>query len=149
MNMNQYLGQFPTDLFAEFDRLQQEMENALRGVGSASDIRSTGRAAFPAVNVGVTDDAVEVIVLAPGIDPKKIDMTIDQGMLSISGERLAFGAEAANVYAQERFAGPFRRVIGLPDDIDPDRVDARYADGCLRVTVKKRESSKPRTVRIQ
>ncbi|MDB5804584.1 MAG: heat-shock protein Hsp20 [Betaproteobacteria bacterium] len=54
-----------------------------------------------------------------------------------------------NVYAQERYSGPFRRVVRLPDDIDPERVEARYNDGCLRVTIRRLEWSKPRSVAIQ
>jgi HSP20 family protein len=152
MDMNQYLSSLPTDLFAEFDRLQQQMDDVFRGLGSASDIRATGRNAFPAINIGVTSEAVEIIALAPGIDPTKIDISIDQGLLTVSGERPADAPPAgarANVYARERFAGPFRRVISLPDDVDPDRVEARYRDGCLRVTIQKRESSKPRSIQIQ
>jgi HSP20 family protein len=152
MDMNQYLSGFPTDLFAEFDRLQHQMDDVFRGFGSASDIRATGRNAFPAINIGATDAAVEIIALAPGIDPAKIDISIDKGLLTVSGERpaeLPAAQARTSVYARERFAGPFRRVISLPDDIDPDRVEARYLDGCLRVTIQKRESSKPRSIRVQ
>ena len=87
--MNDQLSRFPTDVFAEFDRLQQQLDQAFRGVGAASDIRATGRSTFPAVNVGGTDDAIEIIALAPGIDPAKVDITIEKGLLRISGERRA------------------------------------------------------------
>jgi len=147
--MNQYFTRLPTDMFAEFNRLQREMDEVFRGLGSASDIRATSRA-FPAINVGATNDAVEIIALAPGIDPKKVDITIERGILTIAGERpRGERGEKENVYAQERFSGAFRRVVSLPDDVDPDRVEARYADGCLRVTIKKLESSKPRAITIQ
>jgi HSP20 family protein len=146
------LSRFPSNVFAEFDRLQQQIEDAYRGLANAPDIRATGRSTFPAINIGVTDDAVELIALAPGIDPAKVDISIDHGLLTISGERTADLARTegrTSTYARERFSGPFRRVVNLPDDIDPDRVDARYTDGCLRVSIKKRESSKPRSIRIQ
>jgi HSP20 family protein len=52
------------------------------------------------------------------------------------------------VYAQERFAGNFRRVVSLPEDADPDKIQASYQDGILRVTVAKRESSKPRRIEV-
>jgi len=57
-------------------------------------------------------------------------------------------AEKQNVYAQERFAGSFRRVISLPDDADPAKVDASLRDGLLRISVAKRESSKPRQIAV-
>ena len=52
------------------------------------------------------------------------------------------------MYAQERFSGSFRRVISLPDDADPAKVDARLNDGLLRISVSKRESSKPRQITV-
>ena len=148
--MNEYMTRFPTDLFAEMSRLQRQMDDAFRGLGAATDIRASARGTFPAINVGATEEAVEIVALAPGIDPRKIEMTIERGLLTISGERPAQArSEQANLYAQERFSGPFRRVISLPDDIDPDRVEARYTDGCLRVTIKKQEASRPRSITVQ
>ncbi|MGZ5259628.1 MAG: Hsp20/alpha crystallin family protein, partial [Burkholderiales bacterium] len=59
------------------------------------------------------------------------------------------GDERISIYAQERFTGPFRRVVSLPEDADPNRVNASYRDGFLRVSVGKRESSKPRQIEIR
>ena len=149
--MSDQSGRFPTDMFAEFDRLRQQLDHAFRGAGGADDIRATGRSTFPAVNVGGTGDAIEIIALAPGVDPAKVDITIDKGLLRISGERRGHTPEPgkrASVYAQERFSGPFSRVISLPADADPDRVGASYVDGCLRISIKKRESSKPRSISV-
>ena len=56
--------------------------------------------------------------------------------------------ERTSIYAQERFAGPFRRVVSLPEDADSTRVNATYRDGCLRVSVHKLESSKPRHIEV-
>jgi HSP20 family protein len=56
--------------------------------------------------------------------------------------------EAANYYRRERFNGEFRRVITLPEDADPDRVEARYRDGVLQITVKRKESAKPRQIQL-
>jgi HSP20 family protein len=114
-------------------------------------IRSLAWGAFPAVNVGSTADSVEVIAFAPGIDPKEIEITVDRGLLSLSGERRSDssqGQQGTNTYAQERFTGKFRRVISLPDDADPAKVEAKCRDGVLHVTVAKRESSKPRQISV-
>ncbi|MGH8830066.1 MAG: Hsp20/alpha crystallin family protein, partial [Polaromonas sp.] len=78
-------------------------------------------------------------------------ITIDKGLLVIAGERkddAPAGGENTAVYAQERFRGSFRRVISLPEDADPDRIDATYRDGMLRVTVARREASKPRQISV-
>jgi HSP20 family protein len=56
--------------------------------------------------------------------------------------------EQADYYRKERFDGEFRRVIALPDDIDPDRVDATYRDGVLHVTVQRREAARARQITV-
>ena len=137
-------------LFPELTRLQQQLEEFLQPPGIAG-IRSLASGAFPAVNVGSTPDSVEVIAFAPGIDPKEIEITVDRGLLSLSGERRSDssqGQQEANAYAQERFTGKFRRVISLPEDADPAKVEAKFRDGVLHVTVAKRESSKPRQISV-
>lgn len=53
------------------------------------------------------------------------------------------------LYAQERFVGTFRRVVELPQGADPDKVQARYSNGCLSISVGKREASKPRAIAVQ
>ena len=55
----------------------------------------------------------------------------------------------SSVYANERFAGTFKRVISLPDDADPSRIEARYRNGVLRVTIARRESAQPRRIQVQ
>jgi HSP20 family protein len=143
---------FGTDLFSEFDRLQQQMAGLFGGFPSS--IRSGRVGAFPQVNIGSTDDSIEIVAFAPGVDPAKLDVSIEQGLLSISGERKSAQPEAAGgddsrTYAQERFVGAFRRVIELPEYADPDKVTARYTNGCLTVSIGKRETSKPRSVTVQ
>ena len=142
----------PGDVFAEMDRLHQQFEQMFRPASFPASIRAQRRGAFPALNIGNTTEAVEVVAFAPGIEPASLQVSVDKGLLTIAGERksdLAGAGEGVNVYANERFAGPFRRVVNLPDDADPARVDAVYRDGILRVTVAKRESSKPRRVEIR
>jgi HSP20 family protein len=76
---------FGTDLLGEFDRLQRQMASLFAG-GPAS-LRATRIGTFPPVNIGSTDDAVVIVAFAPGLDPAQIDVSIDKGLLSISGER--------------------------------------------------------------
>lgn len=143
---------FPGGVFAEFDRLQREMDQLFGSVGQPASIRAAGRGAFPSINIGSTPSAVEVYAFAPDLDPSKLDITVDRGLLTIAGERteaLPADRAKATVYAAERFAGSFRRVVSLPDDIDPDKVDASYRDGILRITVQRRESAQPRRIAIK
>jgi HSP20 family protein len=137
------------DLFAELNRMQSMLDRVFPSPGSS--IRSQAGAGFPVLNVGSSPTSIEVQALAPGVDPAKLEITVDRGLLVIAGERrseLPPGDERASVYANERFAGSFRRVVSLPEDADPARVEASYRDGVLRVSVAKRESSLPRRIEV-
>lgn len=142
---------FPGDLFAEFDALQRQMERSFGLRGSTSSIRAVERG-FPAVNIGSTPEALEIYAFAPGIDASKLELTVDKGLLTIAGERRVPAPEAgakASVYARERVDGTFRRVIALSEDADPDKVDASYRDGILRVRVQRREAARPRRIEVR
>jgi len=138
------------DLFAELNRLQEGFGQAFRS-GTGGSIRALPRSTFPVINVGSTADAIEVLALAPGVEPAELQITIDKGLLVIAGERkddAPSSGENTAVYAQERFKGAFRRVISLPEDADPTRITATCRDGMLRVTVPRREASRPRQISV-
>jgi HSP20 family protein len=140
------------DVFSELDRLQQNLAQVFCP-GATSDIRALSRRSFPAINVGATPDAIEVMALAPGVDPAALQITVDKGLLVIAGERkgdeLQQGSDGkVAMYAQERFRGSFRRVISLPDDIDPTRIEASCRDGLLRISVARREAARPRQITV-
>ncbi len=114
-------------------------------------IRGLARNGFPALNVGGTSKAVEIYAFAPGVDPASLQINLERGVLTIAGERKtplpAADAKSA-VHINERFDGKFHRVLTLPDDADPDAIEARLRDGVLRVTVQRRASSQPRRITI-
>jgi len=144
-----YRSLFSRDLFAELDRLQREMQQAL---DVSPSIRGFGRGGFPALNVGGTPQSVEIYAFAPGLDPASLNVNLDRGVLTISGERrasLPAPEEKATVHINERFAGRFSRVVSLSDDLDPNAVSADYRDGVLHVSVKRRESAQPRRITVQ
>ena len=143
-----YRSLFPRDLFAEMDRLQREMQQAF---DLSPTIRGLGRGGFPALNVGSTPTSVEIYAFAPGLDPSTIDVNLDRGLLTISGERkspLPANGEAT-VHINERFSGTFRRILSLPEDVNPESVDASYRDGVLHITARRKESAQPRRISIQ
>lgn len=142
-------GVFGSSLFDDFRRLEQEMDALFARWPGATGIRSMARGTFPPVNVGGTPDRVAVYLFAPGLDPKTLDISIQRNLLSVAGEREALAVEGANFYRRERFSGQFRRVISLPEDVDPDQVAAGYRDGVLQITVQRRETAKPRQIEIQ
>ena len=140
-----------TDVFGELNRLQSVLDQVFRPQ-ERSSIRALAGSAFPVINVGATPEAVEIMALAPGLDPASLQVTADRGLLILAGERasaLPERREGLGIYAQERFAGSFRRVVSLPEDADPARIEAGYRDGILRITVARRESAKPRRIEVQ
>lgn len=146
------LTRFPGDAFADFEALQRQLDQVFGLRNWPSSIRAAGRGAFPAINMGTTPDAVEIYAFAPGLDPAKIDVNVDKGLLTIAGERPSdrpAATEKLAVYADERFAGRFRRVVSLPEDADASRVQAAYRDGVLRISIPRREASKPKRVEIR
>lgn len=137
------------NLLAELNRMQSMLDQVFPTPGSS--IRSAAGADFPTLNVGATPTALEVMALAPGLDPSKLEITVDRGLLVLAGERrsdLPAQGEREAVYARERFSGPFRRVVTLPEDADATRVEASYREGVLRVTVPRRESAQPRRIEV-
>jgi HSP20 family protein len=145
-----YRSPYPRDLFAEVDRLQRELQQSFDTLSPS--IRGVARG-YPALNVGSTPQSVEIYAFAPGIDPARIEVNLERGLLTIEGERAAAVGSSAEgqstVHINERFEGRFRRVVSLPDDIEPGAVTAAYRDGVLHVSVQRRESARPRRIEVQ
>jgi HSP20 family protein len=142
----------PNNLFGQFERLRRELDDVFGVSGLPHSIRSVAPGSFPAVNVGRTPTSVEIYAFAPGLDASKIDVTLDRGVLRISGERpsrLPTGDPKAQVYTRERGFGSFLRTISLPDDVDPSHVNASYRDGVLQVSIARRESAQPKRITVQ
>ena len=140
------LSGLDTHVFDEFRRLETEMDQILGRWAWPAGIRAVRRGTFPPINVGATPDRVDVYVFAGGVDPKTLDISMQQNLLAVSGSRKLEVDEAADYYRRERFEGEFRRVITLPDDVDPERVDAKYRDGVLQITIQRREAAQPRQI---
>lgn len=144
-----YGSMFNSNLFDELDRLQRDVQ---RLFDAGPNIRGAARGRFPALNVGATPQSVELYAFVPGLDPAGIDVSLERGVLTIAGERkpdLPSEQERVTLHVNERFAGRFRKVVSLPDDVDPDGVTARYRDGVLHVSVKRRAAVEPRRIVVE
>ena len=128
------------DLFDEFARVQRHMANLFGELPTG--IRAVRPGAFPALNVGTTDDAIEIVAFAPGMSAADFDVSIDKDLLTISGERKPAPHDAGDdvrTYAQERFHGAFRRVVELQVEVDGNRSVASYEDGLLTIELPLRD----------
>ena len=104
----------------------------------------------PAVDIYETGDSLTVEAELPGIDPKDIEVSVDEGVLTLKGERkLEKEVKEENYHRIERAYGVFQRSVRLPSDVDADSVKAYYDSGVLRVTVPKVEPKKPKSVPVE
>jgi HSP20 family protein len=104
---------------------------------------------YPPINIGSTPEQVEIYLFAAGLNPETLDISIQQNLLTVAGDRKLQVEEGADYYRKERYDGGFRRVVTLPEDVDPDQVEASYRDGVLHVTIKRRESTRPRQITVK
>jgi HSP20 family protein len=138
-----------TALFDEFDRVRRELDRLFEPFGGPADLRSVGRGAYPTVNIANEEDTVHVLVFAPGMASSDFDVSVQGNLLTITGKRaLPVNDAKSQIWVSERFAGEFRRTLGLPDDVDPGRVDAQYRDGVLWIKLQRRENARPRKIQI-
>jgi len=141
-------GSFDSPAFDDFRLVENALDQLVGRFAPSAAIRAPQRAAFPPANVGATPERVDVYLFAAGMDPKKVEVSIQQNLLSLSGSRKVEASGNAEYYRRERYDGDFRRVITLPDDVDPERVEARYRDGVLQITIQRREAARPRQITV-
>ncbi len=104
---------------------------------------------YPQVNMGVTDKSVEVYLFVPGMDASELDVSLEKNLLSVTAKRVTEESDDSDaIQRQERFSGQFKRVITLPEDVDPSKTEAVYKDGILHISVAKREESQPRKIQV-
>lgn len=143
------LSNFEGSLFDDIRRIQREMDGFLGPETWPAGIRAVARGTYPPINVGTTADRVDVYVFAAGFDPEHLVISIQQNLLTLAGERQLITEEGADYYSQERFDGAFRRVVTLPEDVDPDEVEASYSEGVLHIAIKRRQSAQPRQIQVK
>ena len=104
----------------------------------------------PIVDIGETDEEVIVRAELPGIDPADIDITVSGGQLVLAGEkRESTEKTGKGFYHTESRYGSFRRSLPLPEAVDPQQVEAEYADGVLTVHLKKSPASPPKRIEVK
>lgn len=104
----------------------------------------------PMVDTYEKDDAIMIKAELPGVNKDDISIDVNNGVLSIKGERKhEEDVNEDNYYRKERFYGKFQRAFTLPDNADPDKIEAGFKDGVLEVKVPKTEQSKGKKVEIK
>jgi HSP20 family protein len=111
--------------------------------------RETFAGFWPQVDVTETDKEVKVCAEIPGVDAKDIDVSIEEGTLTIKGEKKYEQEEKEKgQYRMERSYGSFERAIRLPTEVDESKAKAEFKKGVLRLTLPKRAGAQPRRKKI-
>jgi HSP20 family protein len=101
----------------------------------------------PALDLYQNNDNIVAVVELPGMRKEDIEISLQDGVLTIGGERKDEKL-AEGVARSERFVGKFRRSVTLPTRVDVNKVNATYKDGILKVTLPKAEDAKPKQIQI-
>ncbi|MEX0704552.1 MAG: Hsp20/alpha crystallin family protein [Planctomycetales bacterium] len=146
---------FETRMPSLFDDFRREVDDLMhRFFEREGDGRETTRWFAPEANLCETETAYEVTLDLPGVKPEDFNVEFKHGELWITGERKheeeqEEEKEGRTWHRVERHFGEFRKMFRLGEDADPDRIDAEYHDGVLRVTVPKTEISKPKKITVK
>jgi HSP20 family protein len=128
--------------------LDEELSQAF-GQHSAYWQRPIEREWAPSIDVVERPEDVLVEVDLPGVDRKSLDVTVENGLLTIKAERKATAApEQSTCHCYERPRGTFYRAIQLPEEALSEKVEATYEDGVLRIVLSKRPEAKPRKIAV-
>jgi HSP20 family protein len=134
--------------FTDFDQLRRDMLrlfDAQRGIAGEG-----GAGVFPPINVTQDRDQFYLRAEVPGVKSDDLAITAVKNRVSIAGKReLPRESERVSYHRRERAEGAFNRTVTLPSDVDTDRIEARYADGILTLTLPKAEAAKPRQIVVK
>lgn len=148
------LPAFTEQLFEPFGRLRSELDRLFDEVPSRMPALQFGRtgptAPVPALEMTESDEAYKLTAELPGIDPANVEVTVAEGVLTITGEKKEEREEKEkNYYFSERSYGSFQRSLQLPGDAAADKITARSKDGVLTITLPKDEKANARKRRIE
>lgn len=130
-----------TDFFSEMNRMNKAMYGR-----TEHEPRTQETAWAPLTDIRADGDDLVIRCELPGVKMENIDISFTNGVLTVSGERQTADSD---YYVQERFFGAFRRVIGLPEGIGDDDIQAAYRNGLLVITVVGgATASEPKKIRI-
>jgi HSP20 family protein len=108
-----------------------------------------GDAGTPALDVSTTPEALVVEAVLPGVKPEDVDITVENGTLTIRGETRADHEDGQGDYlVREIRRGSFTRAVSLPSGLEPDKANATFENGVLVLRIPKAEEVKPRQIRI-
>lgn len=137
------------DPFYDMSKTLEEMDRIFNATNRPLGLRSVPRGTFPAINIYDQGDETVLFAEIPGVNPDDLELTVLEDTVTLKGKRADESNTADRIYRRERVAGEFTRTLTLPDSVNPDKVQARYKNGVLRVTLEKAEPAKAKKIKIQ
>jgi HSP20 family protein len=129
------------------NQLSKELDRSFRG-NENSDVATSDWT--PAVDIKEQDDAFVIVADIPGVDPKDIEVHMENGVLSIKGERESEKKEEKEGYKRvERSYGSFYRRFSMPETADASKINAKSKNGVLEITIPKQEKEQPRKIKVE
>jgi HSP20 family protein len=130
------------------DQMRREMERSFdKRAEEGSSVATSDW--VPAVDIKEEDDAFLIVADIPGVDPKDIEVHMDNGVLTIKGEKESEQKDEREGYKRvERSYGSFYRRFSLPDTADPEKISAKSNHGVLEVRIGKQERVQPRKIAV-
>ncbi len=136
MKLNEHLNKY-------FDRFLEEF-------GEGRESPEYGYCSAPPMESFRQNGSFVVKMDIPGVDPKDVHLTVEEGCLTIEGERRRpAGLDGSMVWEEEVCYGPFRRTLHVPRGIKADQIKATYHDGVLEVTAPVEEKYLPKKIEVQ
>jgi len=138
--------------FRDFERMRKEMDRLWDSFMEGGLRRRTeeGGEWLPSLDVAETKNEVVVKAEVPGMDPKDIDISLSDGVLTIKGEKRQEKEEKeADYHLVERSYGSFIRSVQLPKEVKSDKISASYKDGILKISLPKSEEAKKKEIKIK
>jgi len=138
--------------FRELERMRREMDRLWDSFFEERPRRKGEEISewAPSIDVAETKDSLVVRAEIPGIDPKGIDISLSQDVLTIKGEKKQEKEEKEeNYHFVERIYGSFSRSVRLPREVQSEKISATYKDGILKITLPKSEEAKKKEIKIK
>ena len=135
----------PWSLLNQFNR---ELDSLFARPSNESSVATSDWT--PAVDIKETEKEFKILADIPGVDPKDIEVHMEDGVLTIKGEREVKKEEEKEGYKRvERSYGSFYRRFSMPDTADAEKISAKSVHGVLEVTIPKQEKVQPRKISVQ
>jgi len=149
--MSRYRGRGFYDPLSEMNRLFDQMFGGLTRRAESTQQESSVTEWAPAIDVLQRDEDLVIRAELPGAKPEDVDVTVQNGVLTISGKREEEREEERGGYlVRERRYGSFRRSLQLPGDVDESKINARFENGVLEVTIQGAAAAQePKRVQIE